>query len=295
MPNLKSPLKIAAILTCFNRKQKTLTCIYQLKNQIATGVDLSIIITDDGSTDGTSEAIESTWEDVTILKGDGNLYWTRGMRLAMDRAMQANVDFIWWVNDDTMMEQDALIRLLSVFEQKKASEANLPIVVGAIKDESSENLTYGGFVHTNPFIHPLRFRFLPVSNIPQKCDVFNGNCVLIPADAVRKIGPLDTSSTHSTGDFEYALRAKKLGISAWIAPGFVGICSRNPNKGTWKDMSLTLRKRYKLLFSTKGIPISQRYYYYKKHGGPFWFVIFPMVYFRPLMMSVKNLVHAKHE
>lgn len=288
-----SNVRISAILTCFNRREKTIACIDQLKQQKVDHVDLNVIVTDDGSTDGTSEAIKERWNDVTVLKGDGNLFWTRGMRLAMDFAMSEKVDFIWWVNDDTMMDADALQRMLIVFNEKSKAALNPPIIVGAIKDEHSNKLTYGGFLHTNPVIHPLRFRFLKVSEVAQKCDVFNGNCVLIPSEVVKTIGPLDISSIHSTGDFEYALRAKKFGIDAWVAPNFVGVCSRNPEKGTWKDMSLSLLMRYKLIFSTKGIPISQRYHYYRKHGGPFWFLIFPMVYFRPLLMSVKSIFSSR--
>ena len=294
MQTSKPNIKIAAILTCFNRKEKTIACIEQLKNQVSHGVDLSVIVTDDGSTDGTADAISKRWNDVTVLFGDGNLYWTRGMRLAMDFAMVQKVDFIWWVNDDTMMDSDALSRMLSVFTDKKTSESDAPIIVGAIRDEKSQKLTYGGFLHTNPVIHPLRFQFLPVSDTPQRCDVFNGNCVLIPAKVVETIGPLDTASIHSTGDFEYALRARKFGFEAWVVPNYVGRCSRNPEKGTWKDMSLSLLKRYKLLFSTKGIPVSQRFHYYKKHGGPFWIFIFPLVYFRPIMMSVQHVFSTRN-
>ncbi len=50
--------KIAALLTCFNRKQKTLACLEALFNQeLPADVDISTYLVDDASTDGTRDAV----------------------------------------------------------------------------------------------------------------------------------------------------------------------------------------------------------------------------------------------
>ena len=59
-------INIAVLLTCHNRKDKTLSCLsslfaaterYNLSKEEGKNVGLDIFITDDGCTDGTADAI----------------------------------------------------------------------------------------------------------------------------------------------------------------------------------------------------------------------------------------------
>ena len=72
--------KIAVLLTVFNRKNKTLLCLDSLMNTYMKAnvpIEIKVFITDDGCTDGTSEAILRRNYDlpIKILMGDGSLYW----------------------------------------------------------------------------------------------------------------------------------------------------------------------------------------------------------------------------
>ena len=73
-------MRIAAIITCHNRKEKTLVCLKSLF-QIIQNID--VFLTDDGSTDGTSEAVKKIYPQVNIIQGDGNLFWSRGMYIVV--------------------------------------------------------------------------------------------------------------------------------------------------------------------------------------------------------------------
>ena len=66
-------MKIAALLTCFNRKDKTITCLNSVLNIIPT---CHVYLVDDASTDGTSEAIKQNFPQVNIIQGNGNLFWS---------------------------------------------------------------------------------------------------------------------------------------------------------------------------------------------------------------------------
>ena len=73
------------IIPVHNRKEITLKCLDTLKQN----GDLDkyyVIVIDDGSTDGTSEAIQSLYPDVIILTGDGNLWWTGAIKKGMEYA-----------------------------------------------------------------------------------------------------------------------------------------------------------------------------------------------------------------
>lgn len=77
-------MKIAVLLTCFNRKEKTVACLrslYETYQDSQSSVDVEVFLTDDGSSDGTSEAVSSLtpFFPLTLLKGDGSLFWRGGM------------------------------------------------------------------------------------------------------------------------------------------------------------------------------------------------------------------------
>ena len=51
-------MRVIALLTCFNRREITLECLRGLAAQTLPGnVDFKTVLVDDGSTDGTREAI----------------------------------------------------------------------------------------------------------------------------------------------------------------------------------------------------------------------------------------------
>jgi GT2 family glycosyltransferase len=108
MPN------IAVLLTCFNRKDKTIACLKSLLltienyNHNATDkLNLSIFLTDDACTDGTAKAAKEICqeEDIHIIKGNGNLYWAGGMRMAWNEALKHKQtwNFFLLLNDDTTL------------------------------------------------------------------------------------------------------------------------------------------------------------------------------------------------
>jgi GT2 family glycosyltransferase len=281
--------RIAALLTCHNRRKKTLECLRQLTSQADTDASIEIYLVDDGSTDGTSAAVTELYPTVNIIKGNGALFWTGGMRLAMQAANDRNYDFFLWVNDDTSLYPDATARLLESYGDLMEHRDQPIVLVGSIRDPGTGEFSYGGSKRVSRW-HPLRFTYLPPMADAQKCDVFNGNCVLIPRKVVDVIGNLHPALTHAAGDYEYALRANKAGFDSWVAPGYFGECTTNSTCGTWLDNSLPLWQRYKKLFGTKGQPPLPRLIYYFRHGGPLWFITYPLVYFRPLLTSAKKLL-----
>ena len=86
---------IAVLLTVHNRKEKTLRCLHDLFVQESVeGYTIDVWLTDDGCTDGTPEVIVQRWADVHIVKGDGNLYWNRGMYTAWQAASHIGTTII---------------------------------------------------------------------------------------------------------------------------------------------------------------------------------------------------------
>ena len=241
-------------MTCHNRRDGTLACLRALRSTLdRAGASATVYLVDDGSTDGTSIAVLSEFPEVHLIRGDGSLFWNHGMRRAFQAAIDVGYPMYLWLNDDTILNDDAAALLLSTYDELEAAGDRLSIVVGATHDPETHKQTYGGVVHSSGW-HPLRLRLVEPGTTPRRSDTFFGNCVLIPTEVAERVGNLDPVFRHKFGDIDYGFRASKQGCTIWTAPGYVGSCRHNPVDGTWEDRSLTARERWRAARSPKGLP-----------------------------------------
>lgn len=275
---------IATIITCHNRKEKTLACLEKLfKNTLPEAYSLDVYLVDDGSTDGTEQAIHQQYPGVNIIKGDGNLYWNGGMRVAFSAAMDKGYDYYMWLNDDTQLYPSAIETMISASAQLSAQSNKPVVVVGSTQASLSGKVSYGGMRRLS-YWRPLTYTLVSPSNIPELCDTMNGNCVLIPREIASAVGNLEKSFIHSMGDIDYGLRVGKAGFCVYVSPGFVGQCERNPTDQTFLDKSLSLTVRWKKIISVKGLPPRQRYVLVRRHAGWIWPFVWVWPYIKVLFV-----------
>jgi len=258
-------LHIAACLTAFNRREKTCAALGAFFGQKGD-FDLSAVLMDDGSRDGTADAVGERFPDTTVLRGDGSLFWNGGMSAAFEQARDQGADFYFWLNDDTMLQEDALARLIRDYQSLHPPCG--AIVVGSTLDEAEGAHTYGGVRCTSKW-HPGRFALVEPGDSVKVCDAMNGNIVLISADAAESVGAIDSCFTHSMGDYDSALRARALGIPVLVGTGYYGFCPRNPAGSAWHDQA-TIAERYRAAVSPKGLPMGEWAHFLRKHGGALW-------------------------
>jgi GT2 family glycosyltransferase len=251
-------MTITALLTCFNRKEKTLGCLRNLEMQDLPGTELKYVVVDDGSTDGTGEAVKHEFPSARLLWGDGSLYWCGGMRVAWTHAAKDDPDYYLMVNDDTLLDPGALQVLL----QLAPSPDDRVIAVAAIRDPETGQATYGGQRDISGLIEP--------DGRAHECDTLNGNAVLVTRAVYQEIGMLHGAYSHAMGDLDYGYLAKRHGIKIIQSPEFLGTCPRNSRHNTWMDRSLGRRKRLWLLRSKKGLPFSEWMTYNRRNAGWSW-------------------------
>ena len=65
--------KIAVLITCHNRREKTIACLQFLYNcDLPENHELEVFLVDDGSIDGTGEAVKNNFQQVNVIEGNGN-------------------------------------------------------------------------------------------------------------------------------------------------------------------------------------------------------------------------------
>lgn len=252
-------MTVTALLTCFNRRDQTQACLRHLFAQaLPPHITVSAVIVDDGSSDGTSEAVRSEFPKTSLLQGDGSLYWCGGMRKAWTEAAADNPEFYFLLNDDTVLKPEAVKVLLDIAE----SPDSRVIAVAAIRDDRTGAWTYGGIRGASGAV--------TVSGSPETCDTFNANAALIPRAVYQEIGMFHEAYTHAMGDFDYGYEASRHGIRVIQSPGFLGTCRRNMTTGTWKDKTLSRGERFRRLQSPKGLPWKEWVLYNRRNSGCLW-------------------------
>lgn len=249
---------IATLLTVHNRKEKTLQCLRCLYKQLPIeGYKLDVYLTDDGCTDGTPESIREEFPQVTIINGDGSLFWNRGMYAAWSKATEtADYDFYLWLNDDTFLFDDALFRLFSSSREYD----DKAIIIGSscsIKDNSI--ITYGGILTKGG-------RVIDV-NEEHQCDTFEGNIVLISKYVYRTIGMNDNIFHHAVGDYDYGYRAAEAGIRIYTGKGAFGTCEQHDKPAKWADANMSLQVRWTDYFRPYGSTYREYFIFRRRHFG----------------------------
>ncbi|MEF8728837.1 MAG: glycosyltransferase family 2 protein [Accumulibacter sp.] len=281
---------LAVLLTCHNRKDKTLACLRALlDNELPHNVNLRVYVTDDGCTDGTADGVRQIVPGAEIIRMDGGAFWNGGMRVAFGKAMEADADFYLWLNDDTDLNPTALQLMLTTHAQLSSeTHSDKHIVVGTTADRNSDRLTYGGLNRNHKFWRPVTFRLASPGNVASECDTMNGNCVLIPRSVAKLTGNLDPNFVHSMGDTDYGLRARHAGCKVWVASGLVGLCSHNDIKGTFVDREASVKQRLKRVLGPKGMPQYAWWTYVRRHGG----ALAPLLWLWPYLKA--TLVGISH-
>jgi len=258
---------VVFLMTCHSRRDTTLASLAALAAQeFVDDVLASVVLVDDGSTDGTAEAVSTCFPDVTVVPADGSLFWSRGMALAQAAALRhIHPDYLCWVNDDVRLDAAALATLLHESRESRSPS----VVVGATVDPRDRSITYSGFARMSRS-RPKSLELVDPAGRPRRVDTFNGNFVLVPRAVYEAIGGVDEAFAHGLGDIDYGYRVSAQGFSSTLARTPVGTCARNSVAGTWQDAELTVAQRLRLLSSAKGLPFSSQVRFYERHGHRLW-------------------------
>lgn len=271
-------IRVEIVTPVHNRRDLTLLCLKSLSRINSEGLTVHTIIVDDGSTDGTSEAVAAQFPDVEVIKGDGNLWFTEGTNVGVRAALKHNPDYVLMINDDQIFDADFLKYMVETAEKYPQS------VVGSL-------LLLWDTPHKLFQVSPQWDLWLgcwrhwyrqTVWTIPKKAwevDLIVGNCVLVPVRAIKEHGLMNSKRYPNFGDAEYTPRLKRKGWRLLIEPRARVFCQ--PNYVPSKVTKMTLRQKFNaLIFDLKNIHnLRRRFYFYwesvpNKLAASVGFVIF---------------------
>lgn len=258
--------KVEIVIPVHNRRDTTLQALRSLRRINCENLSIHIIIVDDGSTDGTSEAVRRDFPEVQIVAGDGTLYYTAGTNRGISAALENDPDYIAAMNDDSVFHEDFLQRLI------KTADANPRSIVGALlllwdNPHKVFQVDYEWKTLTGGWVQPDKTAF-DFPRIPFEVKGLAGNCLLYPAAAIRECGLMDEKKfPHSWGDFQYTVRMKNMGWRLLIEPKALVWCE--PNTDPKPLHQLSLPEILRILFVNRRHPLNlQRQFISRWESAP---------------------------
>ncbi len=209
-------MSVFIIIPVHNRLEFTRACMASLREQSFR--DFTIVVVDDGSTDGTHVALTTEYPEVNLLWGDGDLWWTgamnRGLEWVLPRA--GRHDHVLALNNDTALPPDCLETLFGL----AARHPNALIGSVAVDWDDHERIVDGGVRidwRTTRSASPAEgltwSQAVERLGTTAPVSVLSGRGTLIPVEAFRRVGLYDQERLpHYGADWEFARRAQRGGF-----------------------------------------------------------------------------------
>lgn len=209
-------MNLVAVVLNWNGGDDTVACLESLA---AAGV--SVICVDNGSTDGSAEAVESRFPGVELVRNGANLGFSGGNNAGIRRALERGADWVWLVNNDCTVDPAAPGALEAAARTRpdagvlacKVLFADPPDVIWYAGGRFSTLLGYSGRQSGFGARDDGRFDRL------EDTERATGAAMVVSRAAIERAGLLDEELFAYVEDVDWCLRIHEAGFAVVFVPG----------------------------------------------------------------------------
>ncbi len=224
---------VSIVIVTWNGKRQTLQCLTSLEKVRHNSLKLDIVVVDNGSTDGTREALAKDFPSILVISLPTNRGFTGGSNVGISQALRDGSDYVWLLNNDTYIAKNAL-SLLGVFDDPLVGIAGSKIYFAPhheyhksryAKDEQGKVLWYGGGYIDWDNMYASHRGVDEVDhgqyNQTEETAFVTGCSMMIARTVFDRIGLFDEAYYLYLEDVDFCLRAKRAGFTIVYVPSSV--------------------------------------------------------------------------
>lgn len=212
-------IEISIIIINFNTKDLLVSCLNSVLIS-SPKVKYEIIIVDNGSTDGSVEAVEKfKKKNINIIQNENNYGFAKANNQGIKKASSK---YILLLNSDTYVKKETIDKMYEF--AKKTSDAG---VIGAklLNPNGTSQASCFRFPSYKNAINQYWFgkerlldKYFPSGDQPSEVDAVVGAAFLITPQALKKVGLLDEKYFFFYEDLDYCRRVSRVGLKVYFLP-----------------------------------------------------------------------------
>lgn len=204
-------MNLAVIILNWNAANDTIDCIQRIDNW--KYLKPTIIIVDNASIDNSVDIIRQACPNIRLICNEKNLGFAGGTNQGVVAALSQGDMPILLLNNDALIDESDLIRLLETLQENRALGFVGPLLFDG--EHHDKLLSAGG---KNPIKHHQTriLKLAPMSKPVQVVEYVSGTAVVIKAEVFRTVGYLDEDYFFSTELADLCMRAKRAGYLSAI-------------------------------------------------------------------------------
>jgi len=176
-----------------------------------------VLLVDNGSTDGTAEAVRAEFPGVEVLRLEKNLYFAGGVNEGIRRALEEGADSILLLNNDVVLERGSLAALRRALEEDPRRAAVSPKIY--YYDAPDVIWFAGGVVRWGLIRHRgVNVKEEKLRDAAREVDYVSGAAALLSRGALESVGLLDPDYVMYVEDVDWCARARERGWVLWYEP-----------------------------------------------------------------------------
>lgn len=252
-------MDLSIIIVNWNTKDLLLKCLEAVYEN-ANGVNLEVWVVDNASTDGSVEAVNNQFRDVTLLCNKQNLGFARANNLAL-KNMGGRYALL--LNTDAFVTKGAIMALYTFMEAHPESG----MACGQLLDmDGSKQNSIANFpTLSSLFLNETLMRVMFSNRFPSKMQTYKfpieiesgiGACLMVRKEAMDAVGFLDESYFFFLEETDWAFRMREEGWKIFFVPDAQIFHGQGQSVGDGVDARI--------------LYYQSRYLYFKKwHPGAF--------------------------
>lgn len=208
------PLVYAVTLN-WNRPGDTIECLETLAEQ--TYPNLRVLVVDNGSVDDSVARITARFPEIDMVQSTKNRGFAAGANLGLRRALEAGAELVLLVNNDTLIEQQALSRLIA--QAGPGVGILAPIIYYA--EDQDRVWSAGGRIHpwTLDKYHDYQVQIHGSEQAEAEDRDFVTGCgMLLTRQMLEKVGLFDERFFMYYEDADLCMRVRRAGFSILVVP-----------------------------------------------------------------------------
>jgi GT2 family glycosyltransferase len=209
------PLVVAVVLN-WNRREETLACLDALAR--STHPALQVVVVDNGSEDGTADAVAAAHPRVDVVRSEVNLGFAGGNNLGLARARALGAEQVLVLNNDVEVEPDTVATLAAAAQRLPRAGALNPKILFA---DPPGHIWFAGASFDPRRGYNGRQRGYGRPDGPELDGLWEtgrscGAAMLVPRAALDLVGDFDEELFLYSEDTDWSLRALAAGLRLYV-------------------------------------------------------------------------------